>query len=67
MKITKREIVECLKIVSYSDDEFFQNCKKNSLVIEDVKGFRNAFIKSYIEILTNNIENIAAWIISEGG
>ena len=38
----------------YTDEMFFNNCKKSTLVIQDKRAFSKDYIKSYMLILSND-------------
>ena len=59
MRNLSKELTEYLKGITYSDEEFYNDCRVNELIINDRKKFGNDFVKSYMRILTNNLETLA--------
>ena len=59
MRNLSKELTEYLKGFTYSDEEFYNDCRVNELIINDRKKFGNDFVGSYIRLLTENIAAIA--------
>ena len=59
MRNLSKELTEYLKGITYSDEEFYNDCRVNELIIKDRKKFGNDFVGSYIRLLTENIAAIA--------